>query len=250
MKSEADRFEVIPAIDLLGGKCVRLTQGRYDAATVYSEDPGDVAKQFVSLGATRLHVVDLDGARAGAPKNIEAIRMITERCGDVPVQLGGGLRALDTIESILSEGVSRAILGTIALREPAMVEQACKRFPGQIAVGIDARQGQVAVEGWFSQSEVSAVQLAERFEDVGVAAIIFTDIERDGTLEGPSLESTLAVADAVTIPVIVSGGVGSIEDIRAAFEERSRGLAGVIVGRAIYTGAVSLSDALEVVSCS
>ncbi len=242
-------FELIPAIDLLDGRCVRLAQGRYDAATVYGDDPGGVAADFVAQAIPRLHVVDLDGAKAGAPANEAAVRSITSRTGSVPVQLGGGIRTLDAIESALSWGVDRVILGTVALRDPDFVKEAAKRFPGCIVVGIDAKDGRVAVEGWLETSQTEARDLAPRFEEAGVSAIVYTDIARDGMLTGPNLEATAALADAVSIPVIVSGGVSSIEDLEAAAKLAPRGIAGAIIGRALYTGDVDLAQALERVAC-
>jgi phosphoribosylformimino-5-aminoimidazole carboxamide ribotide isomerase len=241
------RFELIPAIDLLGGKCVRLTQGRYDAATEYDADPAGVAARFAAHGIRRLHVVDLDGAKRGEPVNTGAVRGILAAAQGVPVQLGGGIRTLASVETWLGLGIERAILGTAALRDPALVREAARRFPGRIGVGIDARAGRVAVAGWLETSETDALTLASRFEDAGVAALIYTDIARDGTGAGPNLAETLALARAVAIPVIASGGVGSLADVRAA---RASGVAGLIVGRALYTGAVDLAGALEVATCS
>jgi len=243
-------FEIIPAIDLLGGRCVRLRQGRYDEATVYDEDPAAVAGRFVSHPLKRLHVVDLDGAKAGAPRNEEAVAAILAAAGDVPVQVGGGLRDHAAIDARLALGADRVILGTVALREPELVREAAKRHPGRIAVGLDARDGLVAVEGWLETSEASAASVARRFEDAGVAALVFTDIGRDGMQTGPNLEQTARLAEAVEIPVIASGGVGSEEDVRRAAALAAQGIAGLIVGRALYTGAVDLSRALEIASCS
>ena len=238
-------FEVIPAIDLLGGQAVRLTQGRYDQATVYDANPGEVAARFVSHGIRRLHAVDLDGARAGHPVNRDAIRQIIDAVGDVPVQLGGGLRTPDAIEEVLASGVQRVILGTGALREPALVREAARRNPGRVVVGIDARDGRVAVEGWLEASDVAARELAREFEDAGVAAIVYTDIARDGMLSGPNLPAPVALARAVSIPVIVSGGVSQIDDLLDAAAHASDGIAGAIVGRALYTGAIDLAQALD-----
>ena len=243
-------FELIPAIDLLGGLCVRLSQGRYDDATVYGDDPRAVAERFALHPIRRLHVVDLDGARTGHPANEDAIRAILGAAAHVPVQLGGGLRSHDAIDRALALGVDRVVLGTIALREPALVRDAARRHPGRIAVGIDAREGHVAVEGWTETSRLPAEDLARRFEDAGVAAIVYTDIARDGMLTGPNLIATAALAERVGIPVIASGGVGSLDDVRRAAALAKRGVAGVIVGRALYTGAVELGPALEVVACS
>lgn len=242
-------FELIPAIDLLDGRCVRLAQGRYDAATVYGDDPGAVAGDFVRQAIPRLHVVDLDGAKAGQPVNEAAVRSITAATGAVPVQLGGGIRTLEAIEGALAWGVDRVILGTVALRDPDFVKQAAKEFSGRIVVGIDAKDGHVAVEGWLETSETQARDLAPRFEEAGVSAIVYTDIARDGMLSGPNLEATAALADAVSIPVIVSGGVSSVEDLEAASKLAPRGIAGAIIGRALYTGDVDLGVALERVRC-
>lgn len=243
------RFELIPAIDLLNGSCVRLSQGRYDAATVYGDDPGSVAAGFVRQASPRLHVVDLDGAKAGRPVNEAAIRSITAQSDKVPVQLGGGIRTLEAVETALGWGVDRVILGTVALREPELVKQAAKLFPGRVVVGIDAADGRVAVEGWLETSETQATELAPRFEQAGVAAIVYTDIARDGMLSGPNLEATAALADTVSIPVIVSGGVSSEDDLVAAAALTPRGIAGAIIGRALYTGDIDLASALERVAC-
>jgi phosphoribosylformimino-5-aminoimidazole carboxamide ribotide isomerase len=239
-------FELIPAIDLLGGKCVRLTQGDYAAATEYDADPAAVAARFASQGVKRLHVVDLDGAKRGEPANTGALRGILGSANGIPVELGGGIRTLESVETWLGLGVDRAILGTAALRDPGLVREAARRFPGRIAVGIDARGGRVAVQGWLETSETGALELARRFEDAGVAALIYTDIARDGTGAGVNLTETVALARAVAIPVIASGGVGSLADVRAA---RTSGVAGLIVGRALYTGAVDLAAALEIACC-
>lgn len=249
-RPEAIPFEVIPAIDLLGGECVRLAQGRYEEATIYDADPGAVAKRFAAAGIRRLHVVDLDGAREGSPVNLSAIRAVVEAAGEVPVQLGGGIRTPDSVEAALALGVDRVILGTVALRDPALVYRAAQQFAGRVAVGIDARDGQVAVEGWLETSDARAVDLARSFEEAGVAALIYTDIARDGMLTGPNLDATAEIADAVGIPVIASGGVSSEDDVVAAAALGSRGISGVIVGRALYTGAVGLTSVLEKVgSC-
>jgi phosphoribosylformimino-5-aminoimidazole carboxamide ribotide isomerase len=240
-------LELIPAIDLLGGCAVRLTQGRYDAATVYDADPPAVAARFAAAGSARLHVVDLDGAKLGRPGNTAAVKAILAAAKGVPVQLGGGIRTLAAVEEWLTLGVGRAVLGTAALRDPALVKDAARRFPGRVAVGIDARDGRVAVSGWLETSETDALELARRFEDAGVAALIHTDIARDGTGEGPNLDASEAVARAVRVPVIASGGVGSLAHVHAAC---GRGLAGLIVGRALYTGAVDLGRALEAARCS
>jgi len=230
---------------------VRLSQGRYDAATVYDDDPAAVAARFVARSVPRLHVVDLDGAKAGEPRNTEAVRRIVKSACGVPVQLGGGIRDLAGVEAALDTGVSRVILGTAALRDPEFVRAAARRHPERIVVGIDAREGQVAVEGWLETSDTSAAELARRFEEAGVVALVHTDITRDGMLSGPNLAATAEVADAVSIPVIVSGGVSSEEDLVRAAALAERGIAGAIVGRALYTGAVDLDKALErLAACS
>jgi phosphoribosylformimino-5-aminoimidazole carboxamide ribotide isomerase len=241
----AARFELIPAIDLLGGKCVRLAQGRYDAATVYDADPAAAARRFAAHAVPRLHVVDLDGARAGRPINTEAVRAIVVAVGAIPVQLGGGLRDLSAVETAFDAGVDRVVLGTAALRDPALVRCAARAFPGRIAVGLDAKEGRVAVEGWLDTGDATAIEVAKRFEDAGVAALVHTDIARDGMLTGPNLEASAALADTVAIPVIVSGGVASEDDLVAAARLAPRGIAGAIAGRALYTGAIDLASALR-----
>jgi phosphoribosylformimino-5-aminoimidazole carboxamide ribotide isomerase len=242
-------FELIPAIDLLGGKCVRLSQGRYDQVTVYGDDPSRVAADFATHPLRRLHVVDLDGAKAGKPCNRDAVGAILQETKGIPVELGGGIRTLESVESWLELGIERAILGTAALRDPELVREAATRFPGRIGVGIDARDGRVAVEGWLETSQADAVEVAKRFEDVGVAAIIHTDIARDGMQSGPNFDATMKLAAAVEIPVIASGGVGSEEDVRTAVGYAGKGISGLILGRALYTGAVDLGRALEIVAC-
>jgi phosphoribosylformimino-5-aminoimidazole carboxamide ribotide isomerase len=235
---------VIPAIDLLGGRCVRLSQGDYDRVSVYGDDPAAVAAAFVAAGAPRVHVVDLDGARAGRPHNRDAVRAIVAAAQDVPVQLGGGMRNEAAVEEALAIGVERAILGTAALRDPALVRATAQRFPGRVAVGIDARSGRVAVEGWLETSDVTALDVAKCFEDAGVAALVYTEIARDGMGSGPDLDATAALARAVAIPVIASGGVGSEDHVRRAVA--TRGIAGLIVGKALYEGNVSLAGALAI----
>jgi phosphoribosylformimino-5-aminoimidazole carboxamide ribotide isomerase len=241
-------FELIPAIGVLGGRCVRLSQGDYERATVYAEDPAEVAARFARHRVPRIHVVDLDGAKAGRPCNESALRRILASAGGVPVQLGGGLRDLAAVEQALATGVSRVVLGTVAAREPAVAREAARRFPGRIAVGIDARDGRVAVAGWREQSGRDALDLARELEDAGVAAIVFTDIGRDGMLEGPNLEATAELAAQVKVPVIVSGGIRDAADVLAAAARKP--LAGAIVGRALYTGALDLGATLERLACS
>ena len=244
-------FELIPAIDLLGGRSVRLApEGRFDAAPLHEDDPGARAARFVAAGAPRLHVVDLDGARAGEPRNREAIVRILAAAGDRPVQVGGGIRTLAAVEETLALGADRVVLGTIALRDPALVREAGARFPGRVAVGLDARGGRAAVSGWLETSETDAVEVAKRFADAGVAALVYTDIGRDGTLAGPDLEATARLAEAAGLPVIASGGVGSEDHVRAAARLAPRGVAGIIVGRALFTGALDLGRALRIAACS
>jgi len=245
-------FELIPAIDLLGGRCVRLAQGDYDQATEYGDDPAAMATRFLAAGIRRLHVVDLDGARAGAPANGDAIRAVARAAAAAGVRrlVGGGIRSVALAEATLALGVERVIFGTVALRDPALVREAARALPGRVAVGIDAKDGRVAVEGWLEASETTAIDLARRFEDAGVAAIVHTDIARDGMQTGLNLEATLEIARAVSIPVIASGGVGSLAHVKAAAAAGREGVAGVIVGRALYTGAVDLGEALEAAACS
>ena len=238
-------FELIPAIDLLGGEAVRLSQGRYDEATVYDNDPASVASRFAAAGIRRLHVVDLEGAKYGRPVQADAIKRILEVVESVPVQLGGGIRTLEGVDTALGWGLDRVILGTAALRDPGLVKQAAGKYPGRVVVGIDARDGRVAVAGWLEASETTAVDLARRFEDAGVAAIVYTDIARDGMLTGPNIDATVALAESIGIPVIVSGGVATNDDVVQAARFCDKGICGVIVGRAIYTGGVDLDRALQ-----
>ncbi len=237
-------FELIPAIDLKGGHCVRLKQRRMDDATDYGDDPAAMALHWQNLGATRLHVVDLDGAFAGKPANRSAIQGICAAL-DIPVQLGGGLRDLNMIEGMLELGVQRVILGSIAVSSPEIVGEACRAFPGRVCVGIDAKSGMVAVHGWDDVTDVTAIDLAKRFENDGVAAIIYTDIARDGMLSGPNIEETTALARAVSIPVIVSGGIAHIDDVTACAAHRQDGICGAITGRAIYEGTIDFAAAME-----
>ncbi|MCF4167518.1 1-(5-phosphoribosyl)-5-[(5-phosphoribosylamino)methylideneamino]imidazole-4-carboxamide isomerase [Zavarzinia compransoris] len=232
-----------PAIDLKGGECVRLAQGDMARATVYNPDPGAQAAAFKAQGFEWLHVVDLDGAFAGTSVNARAVEAILAAT-DVPVQLGGGIRSLEAVANWLARGLARVILGTAALRDPDLVIQACRLFPGRIAVGIDARDGMVAVEGWAETSEITAIDLAKRFEDAGVAAIIFTDIARDGLLTGVNVAATAALADAVTIPVIASGGLAGLGDIEALMAVEGTPIAGAISGRALYDGRLDPAAAL------
>ncbi|MGI9408114.1 MAG: 1-(5-phosphoribosyl)-5-[(5-phosphoribosylamino)methylideneamino]imidazole-4-carboxamide isomerase [Hyphomicrobiaceae bacterium] len=237
---------LFPAIDLKDGQCVRLVQGEMDAATVFNDSPAAQAVAFEAQGFQYLHVVDLNGAFAGAPVNGSAVDAILDAVR-MPVQLGGGIRDLATINMWLGKGIRRVILGTVALRDPDLVRAACKDFPGQIVVGIDARDNRVAVEGWANVSDVLAVDLALQFEDVGVAAIVYTDIARDGVLKGLNLDATVALADAVSIPVIASGGLASMDDISALLEPRCSRLEGAISGRALYDGRIDPAEALELI---
>ena len=237
---------LLPAIDLKGGHCVRLEQGDMTRAAVFNLDPAAQAKSFAAQGFEYLHVVDLDGAFAGRPMNAQAVEAMLKAV-TVPLQLGGGIRDLGTVEAWLEKGVARVIIGTAAVRAPELVKTAAKKFPGRVAVGLDTRDGKVAVEGWAETSEVSALEIAQRFQDAGVAAIIFTDIARDGLLKGLNLDATIALAERISIPVIASGGLASIEDIRAMLAPRARKLAGAIAGRALYDGRLDAGAALALV---
>jgi phosphoribosylformimino-5-aminoimidazole carboxamide ribotide isomerase len=233
-----------PAIDLKDGACVRLVQGEMDAATRFNDDPAAQAASFAAAGCRWLHVVDLNGAFAGRPVNGAAVAAII-KAAKVPVQLGGGIRDLATIDSWLSAGIARVILGTVAVKNPELVREACRLYPGRVAVGIDARQGRVAVEGWAETSDLSGLDLARRFEDAGVAAVIYTDIERDGLLKGVNVAATAALAQAIAIPVIASGGIGSLADLLAVKAAAQSGIEGVICGRALYDGRVDLAAAVK-----
>lgn len=234
-----------PAIDLKDGKCVRLLRGDMDKATVFENTPADQAALFEQAGFKWLHVVDLNGAFAGRPVNEFAVKSILARVR-MPMQLGGGIRTIDQVDAWLSMGISRVILGTIALRDPELVKEACRLFPGKIAVGIDAKEGRVAVEGWAEVSDQLAVDMAKRFEDAGVAAIIYTDIARDGAMQGPNVEETVQLASAISTPVIASGGISSVKDIKRYKPYESKGINGIIIGRALYDGAVKPEEALQV----
>jgi len=237
---------LFPAIDLKNGQCVRLEQGDMARATVFNLDPAAQARSFVAQGFEYLHVVDLDGAFAGKPMNAHAVEAMLKVI-TIPLQLGGGIRDLKTVEAWLGKGVTRVIIGTAAVRDPDLVKRAAKTFPGRIAVGLDARDGKVAVEGWAETSQVTALEIAQRFEDAGVSAIIFTDIARDGLLKGLNLDATVALADRVSIPVIASGGLASIEDVKALLQPRAHRLAGAIAGRALYDGRLDASAALALI---
>lgn len=236
-----------PAIDLKGGQCVRLLHGDMAQATVFNDDPAAQARAFVGAGAEWIHVVDLDGAVAGRSVNGAAVRAILGAAGR-PVQLGGGIRDMGAIESWLGLGVARVILGTVAVRDPGLVRAACERFPGRIALGIDARGGRVAVSGWTEASDIAATDLAVRFSDAGATAIVYTDIDRDGALAGPNVAATAALARAVPIPVIASGGVASLADLAALKAEAGSGIAGVVVGRALYDGRIDIAAAVRLLT--
>jgi phosphoribosylformimino-5-aminoimidazole carboxamide ribotide isomerase len=238
---------LFPAIDLKDGRCVRLEQGDMGRATVFAEDPAAQAARFAAQGFEWLHVVDLDGAFAGRPENAEAVQAILAAVR-LPVQLGGGIRDMATIEGWLERGIARVILGTAAVRDPHLVRAACRRFPGRVAVGIDAREGRVAVAGWAEEGDLSAVELARRFADAGVSALVFTDIARDGLLKGLNIDSTLMLAHAVPIPVIASGGLASIADIRRLLEPDCAILEGAIAGRALYDGRLDAGEALALIA--
>lgn len=237
-------MQLYPAIDLKEGQCVRLYKGDMAQATVYSDSPADQAAHFEALGFSYLHVVDLDGAFQGKPANEHAIKAILTRV-TMPVQLGGGLRNMDTIGKWLDAGISRVILGTVAQKNPLFVKEACRLFPGQIVVGIDARGGMVATNGWANATSQKAIDLALKFEDSGVAAIIYTDINRDGAMEGPNLEETVALAERLMIPVIVSGGISSLDDLKNIKALHDKNLEGAIIGRALYNGSLDAGAAIE-----
>lgn len=240
---------LFPAIDLKNGECVRLEQGDMARATVFNTDPAAQARAFQDQGFEYLHVVDLDGAFAGKPVNAQAVDTLTKAI-TMPVQLGGGIRDMKTVEGWLLKGITRVIIGTAAVRDPDFVKQAAKAFPGRVAVGLDARDGKVAVQGWAETSEVTALEIAQRFEDAGVAAIIFTDIARDGLLKGLNLDATIALADAISIPVIASGGFASIEDVKALLEPRAKKLEGAISGRALYDGRLDPAEAIALITAA
>jgi phosphoribosylformimino-5-aminoimidazole carboxamide ribotide isomerase len=245
---------LIPAIDLKDGHCVRLKQGNMDQATVFSEDPAAMARHWLAQGARRLHLVDLNGAFAGRPKNEPAVKSIIKAVrefaidndtDEVPIQLGGGIRDLDTIERLLDGGLSYIIIGTAAVKNPGFLHDACSAFPGQIIVGLDARDGKVATDGWSKLSGHGVIDLARKFEDYGCEAVIYTDIGRDGMMGGVNIEATVKLARSVTIPIIASGGVHSIKDVEALCEVQDEGIEGVICGRSIYEGTLNLREAQE-----
>lgn len=236
---------IFPAIDIRGGRCVRLTEGRFDQETIFAEDPSEMAVRWSDAGAEYLHVVDLDGALAGAGRNLSTIAEIL-KCSAMPVQVGGGIRTLAAAETLLAMGVSRVILGSAAVRDPQLVAEACRRFPGRTVVGIDAKEGKAAIEGWGISGGINAVELAKKMAAIGVEYIIFTDISRDGKLNGVNIEATAEMAKASGLKIIASGGVASLEDIRRLRQHVSDGIEGCIIGKAIYTGAVDLQEALRV----
>ncbi len=237
---------LFPAIDLKEGLAVRLEQGDMARATIFHRDPAAQANAFQMQGFKHLHVVDLDGAFAGKPMNVAAVERILETVGQC-VQLGGGIRDMATVEAWLEKGVNRVIIGTAAVRDPAFVKEAARKFPKKVAVGLDARDGNVAVQGWAETSKLSALDIARRFEDVGVAAIVYTDIARDGLLKGLNLDATIALADAISIPVIASGGLAAIDDIKALLTPRAKKLEGAIAGRALYDGRLDVAEALALI---
>lgn len=238
---------LFPAIDLKDGVCVRLEQGDMARATVFNRDPASQAHTFEAQGFKYLHLVDLDGAFAGTPMNADAVDRILQTVS-IPVQLGGGIRDMATVDGWLGKGVTRVIIGTAAVRDPNFVRQAARAHPGRVAVGLDARDGRVAVEGWAETSELSALDIARRFEDAGVAAIVYTDVSRDGMLTGLNLDATIALAEAVSIPVIASGGLASLADIRALLQPRAAKLGGAVAGRALYDGRLAAAAALALIT--
>ncbi len=234
---------IIPAIDLKDGKCVRLKQGVMESATVFSEDPGAVAAHWAAQGARRLHVVDLNGAAAGKPKNESAIRAIVAAAGDTPIQLGGGIRDLDTIERYIDSGISYVIIGTAAVKTPGFLHDACTAFTGHVMVALDAKDGKVAVDGWSKLTGHDVIDLAKKFEDYGVEAIIYTDIGRDGMLTGVNIEATVDLARQLTAPIIASGGITDLSDVKALCKVESEGIIGAITGRAVYQGLLDFAAA-------
>jgi phosphoribosylformimino-5-aminoimidazole carboxamide ribotide isomerase len=245
-------MDIFPAIDLLDGKCVRLYQGDYAKSEVFNDNPADMAKSWLEQGANKLHLVDLDGAKAGHPVNLDAIARIVEivkttATQPVQVQIGGGLRNEASVKQLLTLGVDRVILGTVAVEQPELVQDLCQKYPQQIVVGIDARNGKVATKGWIETSEVLATELAKRMEGIGAAAIIYTDIHRDGAMTGPNLDALREMASGISIPVIASGGVSSLRDLLNLLSLEAIGVTGAIVGRAIYTGEVNLAEAIRAV---
>ena len=235
---------IIPAIDLKDGRCVRLKQGAMEAATVFSDDPAAMARHWVERGARRLHLVDLNGAFAGKPRNEEAIKAIVQAVGDaVPIQLGGGIRDLDTVERYIDDGISYVIIGTAAVKTPGFLHDACYAFPGHVMVALDAKDGKVAVDGWSKMTGHDVIDLARKFQDYGVEAVIHTDIGRDGMLSGLNVTATVALAKALSVPVIASGGISDLDDVRALCAVEEEGIIGAITGRAIYQGTLDFAEA-------
>lgn len=241
-------MELIPAIDLKEGKCVRLRQGKMDDTTVFGEDPLAIAEQWVAAGATRLHLVDLDGAFAGSPKNHQVIRSICHSYPEIDVQVGGGIRSAETVESYLNDGVRFTIIGTRAVTEPHFINDLCLGYPGHIIVGLDAKDGKVAIDGWSKLSNHDVLDMAQHFEDDGVVAIIYTDISKDGMMQGVNVDSTVKLAQSIRIPVIASGGISTLDDIRKLCEVQDEGINGAIIGRALYEGTIDLAEAEKLVS--
>lgn len=235
---------IIPAVDIKNGKCVRLLQGRMDAETIYSDQPEAMAAKWARLGAPLIHVVDLDGAFARSPQNVSSIRNILGSV-DVPIQVGGGIRNEKTVHMYLQMGIQRVIIGSEAINKPAFVKKVCKKYPDRVVIGIDARNGKVAIDGWKETTRIEAVDLAKKFEDCGIAAINFTDIHRDGMQTGPNLEAIRRLAEAISIPVVASGGVSSIRDIKRLLPLEEVGVVGIIIGKALYSGGLDLKEALD-----
>ena len=245
--SKKNVMEIIPAIDLLDGNCVRLNQGNYNKVTQFNQDPLAQAKKWQDQGATRLHLVDLDGAKTGKPFNDSIIKSIVSKI-DIPVQLGGGIRTRERAEELINYGLDRVILGTVAIEEPSLVEDLSKRNPGKIIVGIDAKDGKVATRGWINKSHIDATELARNLRDLDLAAIISTDISTDGTLNGPNCDSLKSICSTSNIPIIASGGVGSIADLYSLMDLKEDGVVGIIIGRALYDETINLSEAIKAVS--
>jgi len=236
---------IIPAIDIKDGKCVRLQQGEMQSATVFSDRPGQTATKWKELGAQRLHVVDLNGAFAGKPKNAAAIKEIVAAMGDIPIQLGGGIRDLETIERYLDDGITCIVIGTAAVKSPGFLHEACDAFPGHIIVALDAKEGKVATDGWSKLTGHDVIDLARRFQDYGVEAVLYTDIGRDGMLTGVNIDATVKLAKELTIPVIASGGLSNLDDVKRLQAVEDEGIMGVIAGRSIYEGTLDFKQALE-----
>jgi len=238
-------LQLLPAIDLKGGQCVRLRQGRMEDSTVFGDDPVAMASQWVEQGCNRLHLVDLDGAFEGKPMHAEVVSAISKKFPDLPIQIGGGIRTIETVEEYLAAGVSYVIIGTQAVRNPPFVTELCQKFPGHVIVGIDAKNGMVAVEGWAEASTTAADVLAKKFEDQGGSAIVYTDISRDGMMQGVNVEATANLAKSISIPVIASGGVTDMNDIMRINEVKDSGIEGVIMGRALYEGTITMAEAIK-----